>query len=458
MSAPAQTASERFAAHALGVNARALDAETLSALGNFTRDTLAVGVGGAAAPYAQSARRAALGWTSPGRARLWGGGGAIGSAQAAFINAFQAHCQEFDCVLEAAVLHPMTVVAPVLFAEADAQGLSGETFAAACVAGVDVAGSLGIAATTQIKFFRPATCGLFGAVAALCRARSLSQAQTVDAFGYALAFASGTMQAHVEGTPALAVQVAHAAQSAFQAVDLAQAGLPGPKGAIDGPFGYLTLFETGFDLERAWPSLQPGARLRAVSWKPHPTGRAAHGGIEMALALHAEGVQPETVRSLHFAVTPLIHHLVGRPIVAPLEVNYARLCLPYCAAAALRFGAVSLSHFTPALLNDPETHALAKRVTVAVEANPDAAAFTPQSLTVDLVDGAQRSLRIDALLGTPARPLSSAQQAGKLRDCVAFGFGAPREDVALALEHLTADILALSDVGQVSRAAAGEAP
>ncbi len=458
MSGPAQTASERFAAHALSLNARALDAETLSALGNFTRDTLGVGIGGAAAPYAKIARRAAMGWSAPGRARLWGGGGGVSAAQAAFVNAFQAHCQEFDCVLEAAVLHPMTVVAPVLFAEADAHGLSGDTFAAACAAGVDVAGSLGIAATTQIKFFRPATCGLFGAVAALCRARSLSQAQTVDAFGYALAFASGTMQAHVEGTPALAAQVAHAAQSAFQAVDLAQAGLPGPKGAIDGPFGYLTLFESGFDLDRVWSSLQPGARLRAVSWKPHPTGRAAHGGIEMALALHAEGVRPDDIRSLRFAVTPLIHHLVGRPIVAPLEVNYARLCLPYCAAAALRFGAVSLSHFTPAFLNDPETHALAQRIMVAVEDNPDAAAFTPQSLTADLVGGAQRAFRIESLLGTPARPLSPAQQAQKLRDCVTFGFGAPREDIALALEDLTSNIPALSDVGQLSRAAAGEAP
>eukprot|EP01034_Spumella_vulgaris_P046128 gene46128-57516_t len=40
------------------------------------------------------------------------------------------------------------------------------------------------------------------------------------AFGYALAFASGTMQAHVEGTPALAASVAGAARSAFVAVDL----------------------------------------------------------------------------------------------------------------------------------------------------------------------------------------------------------------------------------------------
>jgi 2-methylcitrate dehydratase PrpD len=96
----------------------------------------------------------------------------------------------------------------------------------------------------------------------------------MDAFGYALAFASGTMQAHLEGKPTLAIQVAAAARSAVEAVDLALAGLPGPGASIDGPFGYLPLFEDAFDLGPVLAALGQRHRIEEVSWKPFPTGCA----------------------------------------------------------------------------------------------------------------------------------------------------------------------------------------
>ncbi|MCU0881376.1 MAG: MmgE/PrpD family protein, partial [Hyphomonadaceae bacterium] len=265
------TASARLAAHVTSVCAHDLPAPVVAAVKAFTLDTLGVGIAGAASPWAAPLLQAAQGWGQGDEAPVWGFGGRLPVAQAAFINAFMVHSQEFDCVHEGAVLHPFTVVVPVLLAEAERTGISGARYLAACAVGVDVAVTLGQAATSQIKFFRPATCGLFGAVAALCNARGLSNDVTVNAFGYGLAHASGTMQAHVEGTPALAVQVANAARSAFAAVDIAEAGLPGPKGAIDGPFGYLNLFEASYDLAGLLDDLGQRWRAEEVSWKPQPT-------------------------------------------------------------------------------------------------------------------------------------------------------------------------------------------
>lgn len=371
------------------------------------------------------------------------------------VNAYMAHAQEYDCVHEGAVLHPFTVVVPVLIAEAQRAGLAGERYVSACAAGVDVAAGLGLAARSQIKFFRPATCGLFGAIAALGHARGLGEDALVNAFGYGLAFAAGTMQAHVEGTPALAASVGNAARAAFQAVDLAQAGLPGPKGAIDGPFGYLMLFETAHDIAPVLDSLGQAWRAAEVSWKPHPTGRACHGGIDMMLGLRSAGLEPDDVEQVTFTVTPLIHHLVGRPAVVEPDVNYARLCLPFAAASALRKGEVGLAEFTPDALADGDTFALARKISVVVAPHPDPAAFVPQVVEVRCRDGRVLTARIDELPGTPRRPLSVAAQQHKIQGCTRFALHEKGPGVARRLTEACNKLPALPDVAVLGEIASG---
>jgi 2-methylcitrate dehydratase PrpD len=261
------------------------------------------------------------------------------------------------------------------------------------------------------------------------------------------------MQAHVEGTPALAASVGHAARAAFDAVGLAEAGLPGPRGAIDGPFGYLALFETASDVAPVLEGLGEVWRITEVSWKPFPTGRAAHGGIDMAQQLRAQGVTENNLDQLVIAAPPLIHHLVGRPIVAPLEVNYARLCLPYCAAHALRHGGVGLEAFAPTALADEATQALAARISVETTDNPDPAAFTPQRAIARLRDGRTAEAKVNVLLGSPSRPLSEDQAMDKFLACAQFaGLPAPH---AAALFDTVERLESLADVGVLGRLASG---
>lgn len=457
----APTAAQRFAAFVAASRSAQLPAAVTQAVKNFTLDTLGVGIGGARSVYAPAVLKTAQSWGEAAigqAAHVWGAGARLPAANAAYVNAFQAHAQEFDCVHEAAVLHPFTVVVPVLMAEAEAHGLPGADYARACAVGVEIAASLGVAATAQIRFFRPATGGLFGAVAALSCARGLDEEATTNAFGYALALASGTMQAHVEGTPALAISVAAAARSAFNAVDLAAAGLPGPRGAIDGPFGYLPMFEASHDLAPVWASLGKAWRAAEVSWKPFPTGRAAHGGIAMILKLRARGLDAEALQTLTIEAPPLISHLVGRPIQAPLEVNYARLCLPYVGAVALARGAVTLADFTPERLNDPAIHALARKIKVAAMANPDPAAFTPQRAIAECADGSALEESLSVLPGAPAAPLTRSEHLAKFSACVAYGFGEPRADIEARMVAAVDEFDTLPNVATLPIAASGSLP
>lgn len=444
-------ASERFARHALGLTWQHLPRPVQRAAKIFLADTIGVGVAGARAPYA-AAIRALEASEARGTASVLGTSETFSTRSAAFVNAFQIHAMEFDCVHEPAVLHPFSAVLGALIAECTGRTtLDGASFGAALVAGVDTAVTLGLAARGRLKFFRPATAGIFGAVAALARARQLPQHQAVCAFGHALAFAAGTMQAHLEGLPGLPLQVAAAARNAVIATDLAQAGIPGSRASIDGDFGYLALFEYGHDLPAAFAGLEASVAVTQLSHKPFPTGRAAHGGIASVQTLLAQHhLNADDIVTITYHAPSLIARLVGRPAQGGMQVAYARLCLPYLAAHTLVHGTVGLDAFSAAALADRAVLALADRITVSVDDNPDPSAFVPARLQATLRDGTCLEIAVPTVLGSPAQPLDAPARLAKLRACLRFG------GVPVSAEDLTARIDALGqtpDAGALFRLA-----
>ena len=416
-------AAEILVDHALALRWKDIAAPAREAAKIFLHDTLAVGVAGRKAAHADAVLATAQAWGEGLQASVLGWPGLrLPAPSAAFVNAFQIHGQEYDCVHEPAVLHPMATVLAALLAEADRGApVDGSAFLTAIVAGVDVAVTLGLAATGPLSFFRPATAGIFGCVAAVASLRRMEREQALDAFGHALAFSSGTMQAHVEGKPALPVQVANAARCALIAVDLARGGMPGVRHPIDGPFGYFALLEVKEELAPALARLKSGHRITEISWKPFPTGRAAHVGILAMQRLMAQhGVRGETLDQFELRAPPLIHRLVGRPAEAAMEPGYARLCLPWLAAITLLRGTVSLSDFKRESLSDPSALALAKRIAVLPDNNPDLAAFVPAVAVARMTEGRELTEHVAAQFGSPEWPLTWDQHMEKVRGCLAF--------------------------------------
>lgn len=437
----------RLVAHALSVRWEDLPTPTKARTLELLADTLAVGVAGRKAAFADAVLAAAGDWASrdDGCFVLGAPGTRLSAPYAAFVNAYQIHAQEFDCVHEPAVAHPMATVIAALLAQAARDGhRSGADFLAALVAGVDIVATLGMAAKGTLKFFRPATAGIFGCVAALARLRGLDAATTRNAFGYALAYASGTMQAHVEGKPTLALQVAGAARSAVEAVDLAVRGLPGPQASVEGSFGLLALFENDVDIAPELARLGQGWRIDEVSWKPFPTGRAAHGAIVALRSLIDEhGVTADTLVRFEYSAPPLISRLVGRPVRPDMSIAYARLCFPWLGALLLRDGNISLAAFTDANIADPALLELAGRIEVLVNDATDQAAFAPASGLAILADGRAIRVDVESQYGSPAWPLDRAAQVDKWQACLAFGGMAGREE---GLAALVARFDELSDV------------
>lgn len=372
-------------------------------------DTLAVGAAGATAPFAAEVLAAAQRWGAGTEARLLGDGLRLPAPSAAFVNGFRIHCLEWDAVHEPAVVHALSVVTATLLAVADrAGGADPDAFLAAVAVGVEVAAGLGLAATGPLRFFRPATAGLLGAALAAARLEGLEPGRFADVLGLAVAQCAGTMQAHVEGSIALPLQIAHSARAALSAVDLAHAGLSGPHDALEGPYGYFALIEEGVPA-RCTEGLGDSWRIRDVSTKPWPSGRASH-----ALLAGLAAVRDRPVARVELHAPPLVSRLVGRPWRPDMSAAHARLCGRFLGALMLAEGTIDPRRFTPAAFEDPALQALGARLNILDDGNPDPNALSPQRLHVTFGDGSCETIVIAATPGSPAAPLAPGQLAAKL--------------------------------------------
>jgi aconitate decarboxylase len=419
---PNVLASERLAAHVAAVRFDRLPDVAVAAAKTWILDTLGVGIAGSSAEGMAAIRSAAGSWGNGDEAIIWGTSQRVPAPAAAFVNGTQVHNQEFDCLHEGAVVHAMATLLPALLAMAEREGgISGRDLIAAVVAGIDVAANLGLASTAGFRFFRPATAGGFGAVAGLSVIAGLDAERAADAFGLQYGQTSGTMQPHVEGNVLLPMQIGFNAQSAIRAVDLAAAGVSGPRDIFEGRYGYFSLFEGSWDLQRIWDGLGRDWRVCEMSHKPWPAGRATHGGIEGLLALREQhGFRAEQVRRVRAIVPPLTHRLVSRPDVPAPNAFYARLCMAFIGAKALLTGTVDIEHCRGEALTDKATHELALRIVTEMNGNPDQNALAPQRVEVTLRTGETLRWTCETMLASPVRPLTREQHMQKFMRCVQY--------------------------------------
>lgn len=419
--------------HVTGTRSDQIAESARRAAAVFLLDSLGVGIAGSRGPLLDALMDAQAGAGADcAEARVLGQDRALPAGAAALLNACQIHNSEFDCVHEQAVVHPMAVLLGALLAFMDRESrrdrepthapFSGRELIDAIVLGVDVAGHIGVASRAGLRFFRPATVGAFAATAAIGRLARFDSECLMAAMGITYGQLCGTMQAHTEGSPLLAMQAGFNARNALLSCDLASRGVSGPQQILQGTFGYFALFEGDYDIDTELSSLGRIWRIEEVAHKPYPSGRATHGVVQACLQLAAEhGFAAEQVRAVRAQVPSLTQRLVGRSAVPSMGVNEARLCASFAASRALIRGDLGLVDFEAAARCDEASLELASRIELVADANPDPNALTPVSVDIALRDGTHHSMDIDAVYGNPAQPMARSEQLRKFRENCAYG-------------------------------------
>lgn len=390
----------------------------------FILDTVGVGLAGSTAPRITELVAAVGAWGAGSEARVWSHGTRLPALSAAVINAYQIHALEYDCVHEAAVVHPMATLFSAVMAHTErraAQGkpVTGQELILAVALGVETAAVIGASAKSAMRFFRPATAGGFGVVAAIGKLEHLDQETLLNAFGILYAQTSGTLQAHVEGSMALGLQVGFNARAGLAAVDLARAGFNGPKDNLTGQYGFFKLFEAEHDLAPWWAKLGREWQITQLAHKPFPSGRLTHAAVDAVQRARRErDFAADDIDSIECWIPPLAYRLCGRPDIPDPASNYAKLCIPFVTGVEAVRRTVTPQAFWGEALRDAAVNALAARVTVHQDTNPDQNALWPQRFAIRLKDGWGWDHEIVHAIGHPQNPLSHEAHIAKFRLCV----------------------------------------
>ncbi|MBT3700674.1 MAG: MmgE/PrpD family protein [Alphaproteobacteria bacterium] len=401
-------AIHKFAKFVIETRFEDIPEDARAATKKFILDCFGVGMIGSSGPWVTELIKTQSLWGQGNDARIWNSGDRVPTPTAAMCNAYQIHNSEFDCVHEGAVAHAMTAVLPCVLAEAERRGgMTGQELITTVAIGVDVACNLGLAAKTGLRFFRPGTVGLFAGVAGISILRGFDQETLTRAFSIGYAQLSGTMQPHTEGSMLLGMQIGFNARNAVVACDMAEAGLAGLQGVLEGPFGYFSLIELEYDLADILANIGKIWRVTEMAHKPFPSGRATHGVADAALLLQKEhNLTADQIESATLTMPSLTKHLVGRPAHDAMDVNYARLCSPYVAAVAFMKGEINIPDFHEKAFRDPVTVELAKRISVEANDNPDPNALSPVEVSVTLKNGTVLRQGVEIVYGNPENAMT----------------------------------------------------
>lgn len=433
------------------------DAATMTARHLLT-DTIACMIAGTSAAGVSELHRATARYGGSGGCRIVGLTGTRSAQDAATMQALLCHARDYDDTHDRSVHHGCVTVVPALLALCDllapVRPVPGFEFIEAMCVGLDVSNRIGLATIAHLHTgWLPTTLwGTFGAAAACGRVLGLSEAQMLDAFGFAYTQSHGNRQALVEGTLAKRTQPGFAAAAGLRAAIIASEGVSGPHAVARGDFGIRALYVSGEIDEEAFDrEIVEGLGARSetahISLKPYPCCRCTHPVIDAALGI---GEELPSVESIEHGIVRLPPHSMGQ-IGRPFSIRNnptvdAQFSAAYTAALALTDGRPGLGDFAPEeVRRRTDLHALAQKFSCERFA-PESSSIVPVELELHLRDGRTLIRCVEAASGSPERPMTAADRRAKFDDCLDHAEHPLERDRREALYDLLSRIADIDDM------------
>lgn len=355
-----------------------LPGEVTNTLKKLVLDYIGVTLGGVSYADSTPAFLAALKKLSAGetgKSTVFGSGSTFTQSTASLLNGAFAHSLDFDDTYAPGTLHIGVTVIPAALAEAEnMDDLQPGRLLAALAAGYEtvcrISKANGIGGYAK-GFHNTSTCGIFGAVAALCNLRGLSAETVGNAFGLALSKAGGSMQYLENGAWNKRLHPGFAASDALLCVNLAEAGVVGAAQAIEGKDGFLNSFAEGADVN-ALAVHDLGSRWELVDTaiKPFPACRMTHGQIELAAEFgHAAREQGKEVARIVVGLPKPCWGIVGAPApnkIHPETVVDAQFSTYFQTATSYLYGS-GLGWGVYEKMTDPAVREMSKKIVAEVD-------------------------------------------------------------------------------------------
>ena len=382
-----------------------------------------------------------------GRATVIGSGLRTSATNAALVNGYMAHLQDYDDTHFPTVLHPTAPVWPAVLALAEQSGATGKQALAAFVLGAEVACRVSMSVHPwhyDAGWHITGTAGVFGSAAGAGWLLGLDEASMRNALGTAGTQASGVRE--VFGTDTKALHPAKAASNGLQAALLARAGFTSPDDILGGRRGFwAVLSAAGHAEEQLADGFGERWELGANGLKPYANGVVSHPLQDAVIQLrNAHGLTVEGVTAIRARVHPLVPELMGRP--EPRWGLEGKFSFQHCAAAALVDGAGHDAQFSDARVTDPVIAGVRKLVTATVDESLEE---DEVYVSIDCADGNTVETHIEHATGSPKNPMSDDALEAKYRALTEPVIGGPQAESLLAAVWVLGEAASVGDVAKL---------
>ncbi len=370
-------------------------------------------------------------FSAPAEATIIGRREQLNCLDAAFVNALAGNVFDFDDTHPGTIIHPSAPVAPPLFAFAQRRPMSGADLLHAFILGVEIECRLGNAVSPfhyKKGWHITATCGVFGAAAAIGKVLGLDETRMLWALGNASAQSCGLVE--TLGTMAKSVGVGQSARGGLLAALLAQNGVEGPERPLEGPRGFLQVMGSDPDLAGLTEGLGERWELLRNTYKPYPCGVVLNPVIDAVLSLREQShVPPERIAGIRVLGHPLLGERADRPAVT--TGREAQVSAQHAVAVAWIDGRAGVTQFSDERVKAQDVLALRGKVSVHQEAGHS---VDGARVEITLVDGTVLDHVVKAARGSTDNPLSDAEISEKFRTLA--GYGCPGFDPEPLLDAL----------------------
>jgi 2-methylcitrate dehydratase PrpD len=349
-------------------------------------DSIGAIVGGAAEKDV-SALTARLAPGSSGPAQVIGTALRVQKGTAALLNGTAGTTLEMDEGNQFCKGHPGMHVIPAVLAAAADRTTSGPALLSAIAVGYDAAARVGIATRLRPSMHPHGTWGAIGAVAGVLRLGNATSDQVRSGMNMAASLGLTTSRrTMLEGGTVRNVFAGVSNQMGLFAADLTASGYSGDAKGVAHVFGSVA--SDTFDAAALTEDL--GARWEVMRnyFKMHSCCRYNHAALDALATIRAArpDLRPEEIEGVTVDTYGLAVELDDP---APANVLAAKFSVPFAIATVLVHGSSGVESFTQDQVANPETLALAARVTLREDAAMSAMLpdKRPARVAVTLKDG-----------------------------------------------------------------------
>ena len=354
-------------------------------------------------------------YTGEGKCTVIGTGYKTDPVTAALANGTAANAMAFDDMFKDGIHHPGASAITAALAISQVYPVTGEEFIAAVVLGYEVSNRIARACNpSHYRYWHTAaTAGSFGAAAVAAKLLKLSEDEIVWALGTAGTQAAGLQEC--TGNMAQRFHLGTASRNGVLGGLLAKFGFDGPPNILDGPKGFFAaMSQYQGDIASMFDDIGQTYTILDTTFKFYPCCGHIHACIDGAvMALEKSGIDWRDIQKVEVSTYNTALTNSGNP--APQAVSEAKFSIPYCVAAGLVHGKVTVEEFS-SWPPSPDIQAMMAKIHLSVDDICEAEFPQQRGAVVTLyTKDRQVSERRHSRKGDPDCPLTREDIKGKYR-------------------------------------------